>query len=437
MTLTNILTTLPGFIMPHFLFHLCTMLRLAISAALIILASYSAAYGNTYTFSQPINTANTPSEVVFEPNVYRLGDWNQDGIVDLIYIKTITGTGSTEIHVFDGATNYTTPLLHASSPLYEINWCCGDHRFEVTDWNEDGYLDIVLITRGATGTGSTEFHVLDGSTNFSGWMLHTGSAIRDDYGNFDYKFADWNRDGWIDAFAIKKSSTGSNSTEIHILDGSTGFQTFIYQTGTPLHETGSEFDFSIIDLTLDGGTDGELDLIAIKKWRSAGTVEIHVLSGRYNFQVWVVQSETAISAIDGNYQSHASVYRSLADGLPKLAIVNQGNFVNGQFVPGTVEVAGWPAGVDPTPVLGTTYRVINCGTDRALVEARKDGSTLQSMQLLPGDLVGAMFFVPNGETQEMWLYNWYGTPPNWNGGFYDFLVGSTVPSRTIQLGYCN
>jgi hypothetical protein len=425
------------YLMENRIFDICSALRIAIFVASSFLASYSTAYGATYTFSQPISAASTPNEVVFEPNVYRLGDWNRDGIVDLIYVKTVTGTGFTEVHIFDGATSYTTALVHASSPLYEITWCCGSNRFEVMDWNNDGYLDVVFIATGATGTGSTEFHVLDGSTNFSNWMLHTGSAIQDDFGNFDYKFADWNRDGWIDAFAIKKSLTGSNSTEVHILDGGTGFQTFLYQTGTLLHETGSEFDFSLADLTLDGGTDNELDLVAIKKWRSAGTVEVHVLSGREGFQRWVVQSATVISAIDGNLQSVASVYRSLDDNHPELAIVNQGSFVNGQFIPGTVEVAKWSSGGQPVPDSGTTYRVVNCSTDRALIETRKDGSTLRSTQLLPGDRIGALFFVPSGETQEMWFYYWYGTPPSWNGGFYGFLVGSMISDQTIELGYCN
>ena len=44
-----------------------------------------------------------------------------------------------------------------------------------------------------------------------------------------------------DIVAIKKSGTGTNSTEIHILDAGTTYQTWKFQTGTVLHETDDTF----------------------------------------------------------------------------------------------------------------------------------------------------------------------------------------------------
>ncbi len=40
-----------------------------------------------------------------------------------------------------------------------------------------------------------------------------------------------------DLFAIKKSATGSNKTEVHVLSAASGYKAFSLQTATGLHET--------------------------------------------------------------------------------------------------------------------------------------------------------------------------------------------------------
>ncbi len=130
--------------------------------------------------------------------------------------------------------------------------------------------------------------------------------------------------------------TGTGSTEVHVLDGRRGFQSFLLQTGTLLHETGEDFDFSVVDLTLNGRTDGRLDLLAIKKWNTAGSVEVHVLSGAHRFGRWVLQTGTAIPAVQHNIHSYAQVVRSATTGFPQLAIVNRSAFPGGTHQPGSV-----------------------------------------------------------------------------------------------------
>lgn len=408
--------------------------RQAAMAATLMLLAAVPAEAAVKPFSQPVSQQRTLDEILSGPDAYRLVDWNRDSTLDLVYIKTsATGSGRTEVHVFDGRTGYREALLHAVTALGQIT-STGFHAFELVDWNRDGVPDLVLVLRGATGTGTTEIHVLDGRSQFSEWLLHTGTAIADDHGEFSYKFADWNADGWIDAFAIKRSGTGS--TEIHILDGRGYFQRFLLQTGTPLHETSSEFDFSIADLTATGATDGKPDLVAIKKWNSAGTVEVHTLSGRYDFQRWVIQTESAVRAVEGDDTSYAMVDRAPSDNRPRLSIVHGGSFAAGIYQPGAVEIVSWPAGTSaaPTPA-GTYFTVVNCNSDMALAEVRRPGRS-QSWQLMPGDHIGATFFVANGQTVELWSYLWYGLPATWHGGFDRFLVGSSAQSATIALGIC-
>ncbi|WP_043998044.1 Calx-beta domain-containing protein, partial [Microcystis aeruginosa] len=72
---------------------------------------------------------------------------------------------------------------------------------------------------------------------------------------FEFEVADWNKDGFLDLIGIKKNTTGTSSTEIHILSGATHFQTFLVQTGTLLHETGDNFEFEVADWNRDGYQD--------------------------------------------------------------------------------------------------------------------------------------------------------------------------------------
>ncbi|GFF59145.1 hypothetical protein IFM46972_11303, partial [Aspergillus udagawae] len=116
-----------------------------------------------------------------------------------------------------------------------------------TDWNGDGRPDLVAIKKSGTGTGKTEVHILSGASNFQNFILHTGTVLHETDNTFDFIMTDWNGDGRPDLVAIKKSQTGTNSTEVHILSGATNFQSFILHKGTVLHETDNTFDFIMTD----------------------------------------------------------------------------------------------------------------------------------------------------------------------------------------------
>jgi len=46
-------------------------------------------------------------------------------------------------------------------------------------------------------------------------------------------------------YVIIKNGTGTNSTEVHILDRNTNYTTFFTETGTILHETYDNFEFAV------------------------------------------------------------------------------------------------------------------------------------------------------------------------------------------------
>ena len=125
--------------------------------------------------------------------------------------------------------------LHIKTALEETgdNW-----DFLLGDYNNNGTLDLYCIKKSNTETNSTEVHILNGNDNFQSFLLQTGTALQETGDNWDFLLGDINNNGTLDLYCIKKSNTGSNSTELHILNGNDNFQYFLLQTGTALQETG-------------------------------------------------------------------------------------------------------------------------------------------------------------------------------------------------------
>lgn len=76
------------------------------------------------------------------------------------------------------------------------------------DWDRDGHLDLFGIKMAATGTPTTEVHILSEATNFQTFLLNIGTAlpVPKDVANWDYAISDWNRDGWQDLIGIKNAT---------------------------------------------------------------------------------------------------------------------------------------------------------------------------------------------------------------------------------------
>ena len=113
-------------------------------------------------------------------------------------------------------TPFQSYIIQTGTPLHETD---GTFDFVMGDWNQDGRPDLIAIKKSNTGSNSTEVHILSGASNFQDFILHTSTPLHETDGTFDFVMGDWNQDGHPDLIAIKKSNTGSNSTEVHILSG--------------------------------------------------------------------------------------------------------------------------------------------------------------------------------------------------------------------------
>ncbi|AXT60726.1 hypothetical protein D1816_10330 [Aquimarina sp. AD10] len=125
------------------------------------------------------------------------------------------------------------------------------------DVNFDRFADLVAIKTRSTGTRSTEIHVLDGKSGFTKFIIQTGTALHETGSNFDFLVGLTPRGG-LTMYAIKKSNTGSRSTEVHVISGRNGYNRFFRQSVTPLPETNRSYSFRLV-----GGLDQYLHHIQV------------------------------------------------------------------------------------------------------------------------------------------------------------------------------
>ncbi len=201
---------------------------------------------------------------------------------DVIAIKKRnTGSGSTEVHVLSAASGYRQFSLQTGTALGET----GDEFEFALAPNRD----LVAIKKSATGTHSTEVHVLSAESGYRQFSLQTGTALEESGDGFTFLLNDAR-----DLVAIKKRNTGSQSTEVHILSAASGYQEFSLHTGTALAETGDEeFAFQLA---------ANQDLIAIKR-RNTGTrsTEVHVLAAASGYAEFSLHTGTALEEGGDNF----------------------------------------------------------------------------------------------------------------------------------------
>lgn len=146
--------------------------------------------------------------------------------------------------------------------------------------------DLFAIKKSNTGTKSTEIHVLSAASGYQRFGLETGTALHETDASFDFAVA-----GNGDLFAIKKWGTGSGKTEVHVLTAASNYQKFGLQTGTALHVTDNNFAF---------GIGPNRDLYAIKR-AGVSSTEVHILNGANNYQSFNLQTGTVLHKTDQSY----------------------------------------------------------------------------------------------------------------------------------------
>lgn len=206
-----------------------------------------------------------------ENGTWQLADFDGDGKLDLIYIKTSnTGTGYVEVHVASGSSEYQTRIIETATTFVEEN----NGQWQIIDFNGDGKLDLVYIKNQNTGTGYVEVHVASGASNFQTRIQEVPTTFTEE-NNGVWRLVNYQHSGHLDLAYIKDQNTGTNKVEVHIASGASTYQTRVQEVGTTFgEETDGAWQL------IDWNGDGTLDLTFIKTSNTGtGDVEVHVASG--------------------------------------------------------------------------------------------------------------------------------------------------------------
>jgi hypothetical protein len=255
---------------------------------------------------------------------FAAGDFNRDGIADLYCIKrTNTDSGMVEVDILDGASNYQGFVLRMPTPITQAD--AANFLFALGDFNGDGIPDLYCVKRSNTGTGKLEVHVLNGATNYQTFLVQTGTPITQaDASNFSIAASPSS----ADLYCLKRHNTGTGRLEVHVLRGGNNFQSFALQTGTPIIQSDTaNFVFAVADYD----NDGTPDLYCLKRTNTGtGSLEVHILRRSSNFQNFLLEKPTPIP------QGKAAQFQYAVgdfnrDGMPDVFCMEHTSTASGQL----------------------------------------------------------------------------------------------------------
>ena len=139
--------------------------------------------------------------------------------------------------------------------------------------------------------------------------------------NFEFLMGDYNNDGYADLYCIKKRFTGSNSIEVHILSGKSNYQRWLLQTGTPHPEAGDDTTFALGDYNRNG----ILDLYCIEK-RGNGKLYLNILKGESKYKEYIMNVPTGVDELGDNFDFAVADF--VGNGMPDFYCMTKYNEPN-------------------------------------------------------------------------------------------------------------
>lgn len=176
-------------------------------------------------------------------------------------------SGSTEVHIASGASQYQSLTIQSGSTFAEET----DGTWSLLDFDGDGLLDLVFIKTANTG-GTVEVYVASGASSFQTFIYDHGSTFGLEIEGF------WSLVPFAsnaDLCVIKSINTESDITEVHIASRDSEYETKLLDTKTIFGDQ-SDATWSLVDTR----NTGVLDLVLIRSQNTfSGFVEVYIASG--------------------------------------------------------------------------------------------------------------------------------------------------------------
>lgn len=208
---------------------------------------------------------------------------------DLVFIRTSnTPSGRVEVHIASGASNYKTRTQETATVFANEN----NGSWSLYDYDNDGILDLVYIKTSNTGSNKVEVHVASGASTYSQFILQTATAFGLNNNNHNknnnngfWSLAPYSGPGTADLVFVKDAGmawgrvkdggSARGRVKVSVASKSSGYQTRIFQGASAFaQETNGVWGL------IDYNQDGRLDLTYIKDANTGtGTTEVHVAAG--------------------------------------------------------------------------------------------------------------------------------------------------------------
>jgi hypothetical protein len=227
-------------------------------------------------------------------------DANGDRVDDLFLVYSNPVSGKVEVHILNGATNYTSYLGNYAT--VQSTFADNLTDFAVEDANADGKADVFLVFSNPN-SGKVEVHILNGATNYTSYLGNYATVQSTFADNLtDFAVEDANADGKADVFLVF-SNPNSGKVEVQILNGATNYTSYLGNYAT----VQSTFADNLTDFAVkDANADGKADVFLVFSNPNSGKVEVHILNGATNYTSYV-----------GNY---ATVQSTFADNLTEYSV---------------------------------------------------------------------------------------------------------------------
>jgi hypothetical protein len=181
-----------------------------------------------------------PSEAY--DGTYSLADVNRDGFPDLVFIKEKNTGAGVQVQAASGANNFQSLILNSYSVL-PSNPVEGD--YSLTDVNRDGIPDLVFIKVLNTGAG-VQVQAANGADNFQSLILNASSVLPSQAYDGTYSLVDVNGDGFKDLVFIKEKNTGGG-VQVQAASGADNFQSLILNSYSVLPSNPFDGDYFLTE----------------------------------------------------------------------------------------------------------------------------------------------------------------------------------------------
>jgi hypothetical protein len=227
---------------------------------------------------------------------YGIGDYDGDRSPDLFAVNSRdNGGANTAVHVFSGASNFATAILHKRLPSMGATdlarW-----QFFVGDYNGDRRADLYAVDSRDNAGANTAVHVFNAANGMSSYLLHKRLP---DMGatNLDvwtFSAGDYNGDRRADLFAVNTRDNGGANTAAHVFNAVDGMDSFLLHKRLPSMGSAAltQWWFS----TGDHNQDGRADLVAVNgNDAGSGKTAVHVLDGKAGLNVYLAHSVSPLN----------------------------------------------------------------------------------------------------------------------------------------------